>query len=121
MMTFIIIATLMVVTAVAVTVRVMQIRQMVLIKEAILREDARSNRDIQRRLEISFASRVEACGGEPNAIHELLMLAYEIAFIFRFAIPNTSEFLANCKLEQADMQSGREKLKTLSRRGFPVE
>jgi len=126
-MTFIIIATLMVVTAVAVTVCVMRIRQMVLInqklkiKEAISREDARSNRDIKRRLEVSFAYRVEACGGDPDAIHELLMFAYEIAFIFRYAIPNTNEFLANCKLKQADMKSGREKLTTLSRRGFPVE
>jgi len=68
-------------------------------RETILREDARSNQDIKKRLEVSFASRVEACGGEPNAIHELLMLAYEIAFIFRFAIPDTDEFLVGCKLK----------------------
>lgn len=132
MMTFIIIATLMVVTAVAVTVCVMRIRQMVLInqklkiKEAIAREDARSNRDIQRRLEISFAHRVEACGGNPDAIHELLMLANEMSYIFRYAIPVHHEFLANCKLKQADLERDREKFwyvgpKTLSRRGFPVE
>jgi hypothetical protein len=70
-----------------------------IIRETISEEDARSNQDIRRRLEVSFASRAEACGGEPNAIHELLMLAYEIAFMFRFAIPNTDEFLVGCKLK----------------------
>ena len=70
-----------------------------IIRETISEEDARSNQDIRRRLEVSFASRAEACGGEPSAIHELLMLAYEIAFMFRFAIPNTDEFLVGCKLK----------------------
>ena len=74
-------------------------------KETILREDARSNQDIKKRLEVSFASRAEACGGEPNAIHELLMLAYEIAFMFRYAIPNTDEFLVNCKLKSAKTET----------------
>ena len=76
-----------------------------IIRETISEEDARSNQDIRRRLEASFASRVEACGGEPNAIHELLMLAYEIGFIFRYAIPNTDEFLVNCKLKSAKTET----------------
>ena len=76
-----------------------------LIQETISKEDARSNRDIQRRLETSFLSRVEVCGGEPNATHELLMLAYEIAFVFRYAIPNTDEFLVNCKLRSAKTET----------------
>ncbi len=76
-----------------------------LTREAILKEDARSNRDIKRRLEVSFASRVEASGGEPNTTHELLMLAYDIAFMFRYAIPNTDEFLINCKLKSAKTET----------------
>jgi hypothetical protein len=76
-----------------------------IIQETILKEDARSNRDIKKRLEVSFASRVEACGGEPNAIHELLMLAYDIAYMFRHAIPNTDEFLVNCKLKNAKTET----------------
>ena len=76
-----------------------------IIRETISEEDARSNRDIKRRLQVSFASRVEACGGEPRAIHELQMLAYEIAFIFRYAIPNTDEFLVNCKLQSAKTET----------------
>ena len=76
-----------------------------IIRETISEEDARSNQDIRRRLEVSFASRAEACGGEPNATHELLMLAYEIAFVFRYAIPNTDEFLVNCKLKSAKTET----------------
>ena len=76
-----------------------------LIQEKISKEDARCNQDIKKRLEVSFLSRVEACGGEPNATHELLMLAYEIAFMFRYAIPNTDEFLVNCKLKSAKTET----------------
>lgn len=76
-----------------------------IIQKTISEEDVRSNQDIKRRLELSFASRVEASGGEPNATHELLMLAYEIAFVFRYAIPNTDEFLVNCKLKSAKTET----------------
>jgi len=76
-----------------------------LIQEKIKTEDARSNKDIKRRLEIGFASRVEKSGGEPNAIHELLMLAYEMAFLFNYAIPDTDEFLVQCKLKSAKTET----------------
>lgn len=76
-----------------------------IIQETISKEDARSNRDIKRRLELSFASRAEASGGEPNATHELLMLAYDIAYMFRYAISDTDEFLVNCKLKSAKTET----------------
>jgi len=76
-----------------------------LVQEKIALEDARSNKDIKRRLQVAFASRVEKSGGEPNAIHELLMLAYDIAYLFRHAIPNTDEFLVECKLKNAKTET----------------
>lgn len=75
-----------------------------LVKEKIALEDARSNWDIQRRLEIAFRSRVEASGGEPNAIHEIAMLAFEIRFMFSYAIDDSDKFFANCKLTKTNVE-----------------